>query len=125
MYEVYKDNEYCTAKPSLAMTKAYIDRYEDEMKKTARRNPPYGYGREWEDNPPRQDDLNRALNTINHTFNMVGKHVTVGGEGGQYNVYVTDTFSDDIIRTWGPISKDAATYIITGMLETIKIVRYE
>ena len=76
-------------------------------------------------NPMKQDDIARALHTINFTFNEVDKHVTVGGEAGQFHVYITDLRTDDIIRTWGPISKDAATYILLGILETIKIVRYE
>ena len=126
LYEIYKDENYITAVPTLSEVKRYINEgiIEEIMKSKIKKNPPYGYGREY-DNPMKQDDMARALHTINYTFNTINKHVTVGGEAGQFHVYVTDLSTDDIIRTWGPISKDSATYILLGMLETIKIVRYE
>lgn len=137
MYEVHKNGQYKFCKPTLQMVKDTIDGVTTQVMKQAKmetackmnpkrlkKNTPYGYGKEY-DNPMKQDDMSRALHTINYTFNTVDKHVSIGGEGGMFNVYVTDLGTDDIIRTWGPINKDAVTYILLGMLETIKIVRYE
>lgn len=92
-----------------------------------KKNPAYGYGAfDYDDNPPRFDDLSRALNTINTHYNLGGKHVTVAVDGpSECYVQITDNVTDDIIKAYGPFSRDGAILVVTGMLEVVRNLRYE
>lgn len=70
-------------------------------------------------------DISRALNTINHHFNDIGKHVTVFADTGKFTLLIVDMYDEDIKKSFGPTDKDSIIYMINGMLETIRTFKYE
>lgn len=74
---------------------------------------------------PVEDDMQRALRVINHTYEAMSRTVHLSTEQGKYNIWVDDNVSGEIVSEFPEMSKNEAAMLLAGMFNAVKVITYE